>query len=144
MFTKILISSDGSGDALHAAHLATAPARQSNSEITVLNGFNLAAVIAGITPDALDCSTVIVTAGEDAQEDILWRTSDLLREEGVSCRTRGEMGHPVEVITAFAASDNTDVIVLGSHGLGAFQRLFLGSVSHAVLLHTACSVLIVR
>ena len=37
-----------------------------------------------------------------------------------------------------------DLIVVGSHGHGHFERFRLGSVSHAVALHANCSVEIVR
>ena len=37
-----------------------------------------------------------------------------------------------------------DLIVVGSHGHGHFQRFLLGSVSQAVALHATCSVEIVR
>lgn len=37
-----------------------------------------------------------------------------------------------------------DLIVVGSHGYSAFTRLWLGSVSHAVVAHARCSVLVVR
>jgi len=43
-----------------------------------------------------------------------------------------------------AASENVDLIVVGSHGRGFWGRLTLGSVSDAVAHHAQCSVLIVR
>lgn len=39
---------------------------------------------------------------------------------------------------------DADVIVLGSHGYRTIPRLFLGSVSHQVLKHAACSVRVGR
>ncbi len=37
-----------------------------------------------------------------------------------------------------------DVIVVGSHGRGAIERLLLGSVSEQVVRHAPCPVLVVR
>ena len=37
-----------------------------------------------------------------------------------------------------------DVIVVGSHGRGFVKRVVLGSVSHHVLQHAPCPVLVVR
>lgn len=37
-----------------------------------------------------------------------------------------------------------DLVVVGSHGKGAIGRLFLGSVSHALVTHAACNVEVVR
>ncbi|MCC7528189.1 MAG: universal stress protein [Candidatus Melainabacteria bacterium] len=43
-----------------------------------------------------------------------------------------------------AASWGADLIVMGSHGRGSVERLFLGSVSLSVLAQAPCSVAIVR
>ena len=47
-------------------------------------------------------------------------------------------GHPV------AGRVGADVVVLGSHGHGWLQRVLLGSVSHHVLQHAPCPVLVMR
>lgn len=43
-----------------------------------------------------------------------------------------------------AESWGADLIVLGSHGYRAWERLLLGSVSQAVVSHAKCSVEVVR
>ena len=54
------------------------------------------------------------------------------------------IGSVVQVIVEEAESWKADLIVLGSHGYGFWERAVLGSVSNAVLQHSPCSVLIVR
>jgi nucleotide-binding universal stress UspA family protein len=53
-------------------------------------------------------------------------------------------GSPKRVIVEEAERWGADLIVLGSHGYGSWNRLLLGSVSQAVSLHAPCSVEIVR
>ena len=53
-------------------------------------------------------------------------------------------GPPRQVIVDEAQDWGADLIVMGSRGLGAWDRLLLGSVSNAVVHHAKCSVEIVR
>jgi nucleotide-binding universal stress UspA family protein len=48
------------------------------------------------------------------------------------------------VILEEAERWDADLIVLGSHGYGLWQRFLLGSVSQAVVSHARCSVEVVR
>ncbi|KQR16084.1 universal stress protein [Cellulomonas sp. Leaf334] len=51
-------------------------------------------------------------------------------------------GGPAHVI--LAASEDAELLVVGSRGLGGFRGLLLGSVSQAVLHHATCPVVVVR
>jgi nucleotide-binding universal stress UspA family protein len=53
-------------------------------------------------------------------------------------------GSPKQVIMEEAEKWSADLIVVGSRGYSGWQRLLLGSVSHAVATHAHCSVEIVR
>jgi nucleotide-binding universal stress UspA family protein len=53
-------------------------------------------------------------------------------------------GSPAQVIIEEAEEWGADVIIVGSHGYGFWQRALLGSVSNAVVNHARCSVLVVR
>jgi nucleotide-binding universal stress UspA family protein len=57
---------------------------------------------------------------------------------------RLEVGKPAEMILSVAEEVKADLVVLGARGLGLTQELLLGSVSHRVLTHAPCSVLIVN
>ena len=51
-----------------------------------------------------------------------------------------EHGHPVDVLTEVSA--HADLLVLGSRGRGGLKGLLLGSVSHSMLHHAACPVIV--
>jgi len=53
-------------------------------------------------------------------------------------------GHPRSDISCFAKEWGADLILVGSHGHGAFGRFLLGSVAQGVLRTAPCSVEIVR
>ena len=67
-----------------------------------------------------------------------------LPEIGANLTTSVEVGPPARVIVEEAEEWGADLIVVGSHGYGFWQRAFLGSVSNAVVHHAPCSVLVVR
>lgn len=51
-------------------------------------------------------------------------------------------GHPVGVLSE--ASETADLLVVGSRGRGSLAGLVLGSVSHALLYHAKCPLVVVR
>ncbi len=53
-------------------------------------------------------------------------------------------GPPTQVIVEEAEAWGADLIVIGSRGLGVWNRLLLGSVSNGVVHHAKCSVEVVR
>ena len=53
-------------------------------------------------------------------------------------------GSPKSAITEEADRWQADLIVMGSHGYGAWHRFLLGSVSQAVVSRAQCSVEVVR
>lgn len=63
---------------------------------------------------------------------------------GINAKSLIEMGEPGPTVCRIAASVNADVIVVGSHGHGWLQRVFLGSVSQHVLHHAHCAVMVIR
>jgi nucleotide-binding universal stress UspA family protein len=62
--------------------------------------------------------------------------------EGIEVRrTVVEDRHPAECLVE--RSEDADLVVVGSRGRGGFSSLLLGSVSHAVVLHGRCPVVVV-
>lgn len=66
------------------------------------------------------------------------------RFPGADLTTTVATGSPERVIVEEAEKWGADVIFVGSHGKGFWERTFLGSVSNSVAHHAPCSVMIVR
>jgi len=74
----------------------------------------------------------IATALRDHAEAALGQAVALLRAPGRHVRTEVLEGPVKEQILIAAEEDRSDLIVMGSRGLGGFRGLILGSVSRAV------------
>jgi len=78
-------------------------------------------------------------------EKILSEALKLLKRENIKARTILKEGHPADTIVRLAREEGFDMIVIGSRGLGGLKKLFLGSVSNAVIQEAVnCSVLVVK
>ena len=74
-------------------------------------------------------------------------TSDVekaAKAAGLEAESTVLKGDPAERIIKFAEEQNVDMIVVGSHGIGGFERLVIGSVSEKVVRHAKVPVLVVR
>ncbi len=84
-------------------------------------------------------------------EPVFERATDLvakMREdflkEGFTVTTEVQFNHVVDAIIRMATFNQSDILVVGSRGLSAHERLQLGSVSETALKYAPCSVLVVR
>ena len=63
---------------------------------------------------------------------------------GIEKEAFSETGSPAVVILDFATSNNADLIVMGSRGLGIVKGVLLGSVSQYIVEQARCPVLVVK
>jgi nucleotide-binding universal stress UspA family protein len=82
-------------------------------------------------------------AKEDTQRTLDGCAEDL-KQTGMRLSTEILLENPRHGIPKAASEWKADLIVMGSHGTGAFVRLLMGSTAQAVLRHAGCSVEIVR
>ncbi len=70
----------------------------------------------------------------------------LAKSLGAAVKVKGTIipGSPRATILEEADRWKADLIVVGSHGYGAWHRFLLGSVSQAIVSHAKCSVEVVR
>jgi len=146
MFHKIILGSDGSEGARNAALLASEFAKRFESQVVVVNAFDISFAAAGdigpwslsVTPQIMqECMEGERAAAENA-------VKPLLETLQPSYQMLQELGHPVDAILSVAQREQADLIVVGSRGLSGLKEIFLGSVSHGILHHAHCPVLVER
>lgn len=79
-----------------------------------------------------------------AGEGILERAKHEVESLGFQTTTQCPFEYPAEAILSAAEAEKVDLIVMGARGLGTIEEWTMGSVSHQVLPHATCPVLVVR
>ncbi|MEM1888590.1 MAG: universal stress protein [Pyrobaculum sp.] len=128
MYRKILIAYDGSDHAKKAIQHAVALAKAFDSALYVIT-------------IATDPSQVSIERARRIVDEAARQISSM----GVSvAETEVRSGSPPTEILNYAEEREVDLIVMGSRGLSAIQRLVLGSVSQTVVSRARVPVLVVR
>jgi nucleotide-binding universal stress UspA family protein len=144
---RILLATDGSGEAALAAQAAVDLANKTNSEIHVVHvTMPLHALRSGYEG--------AYVAGYMAEEykQIEMSAQELLDEQakkieaagGSVAQTHLRTGEPDREIVDLAEEIGTGLILMGSRGLGGISRALMGSVSDSVVRHAHCPILVVR
>jgi nucleotide-binding universal stress UspA family protein len=81
---------------------------------------------------------------EDDARVVLEPIQAFMREQGIDATFVHKVGHPADEIASYAQAGNFDLLVMGSHGVGALKNLVLGSVATKVLARCTVPVLLVR
>lgn len=145
---RILLAIDGSPCSEAAVNeLATRP-WPASSEIRIVSAFE---VPLSPTPEAWAISSEYFNqmervAREQAQAVVSAAATKVEArvDQTISVTTGVLIGSPRSAILEESENWKADLIVVGSHGYGPWQRFLLGSVSQAVVSHAKCSVEVVR
>jgi len=133
----VLLAVDGSEDAHAATHAAADIARNSGAELHVVHVWQASHAGPPGEEGAL--------AGEELAADVLQKALDELHLDAIEeAVPHLRTGRAVEEIIRLAAELEAGLIVMGSRGLGAVQRAFVGSVSEGVVHHSTRPVLVLR
>jgi len=140
MFEKVLLAVDGSDHALHAARLAADLARSMKSK-----EFRVVVAYDSIPPylGEPNMQYAIAARMKEAQS-ILQAAVEAVGNVTAEIHTELIEGSSADAIINVAVTRASDVIVMGSRGLGTLAGLLLGSTSQKVVSHAPCPVLIVR
>lgn len=140
MYTNILVPIDGSQPSDRALHHAIELAKRLSpyAKVTVLHVYPL------ITLNEPPVSVPLVDALEEESRQITELASTTLKASGLEFDCVTLTGDPATVIIDKADTDQHDLIVMGSRGVGLMSEILLGSVSHSVIKHVQGPVLIVK
>lgn len=145
---RILLPVDGSSFSDAAVNEVAARPWPPSSEVRIVTAFQVPVTptpeVWAIPPEYFEA--IERTARENAQTIVDAAVAKLrgALDESVSVTSEVLAGPPREAILDRADAWKADLIVMGSHGYGAWQRFLLGSVSQAVVTHAKCSVEVVH
>jgi nucleotide-binding universal stress UspA family protein len=136
----IVVGVDGSECAQAALEFAAEEAVFREARLLVVTAWEVpqnAILVAGAAPGIIDSFR---QAAETIAREAVAQATTL--KPLISCESRVVEGHPGHVLLEQARE--AILVVVGSRGRGGFASLLLGSVSQQVVLHSPCSVVVVR
>ena len=139
--TKVLLATDGSGEAELAAKSALGLAKQTGSELHVVH-------VLALPIDTQDPSSFEPEVRRQLEKRTRERLEELVgRIEAQGGEVAGShlrVGRPDAEIIDQAEEIGAGLIVMGSRGVGQIRRALIGSVSDSVMRHAHCPVMVVR
>jgi len=134
----IVVGVDGSDSSIDALHWAAAQAKRTGSALRVMATWAYPSSLgwAPSWPEDWDPQKETENALTKVIEDALGS------DPGIEVSQLVVEGHAAQVLVK--ASEDADLMVVGSRGHGAFTGMLLGSVSEYLATHCRCPVLIVH
>ncbi|MGA8303482.1 MAG: universal stress protein [Thermoplasmata archaeon] len=138
---SIVVAYDGSPQSVTALDEGADIARRHGARLTIVGAVPLVSQGFGVSLPAGEGVERMLDA---ARRDLAAQKSRLKAEGVPNVETHLLEGDPVDGVVAYVDKHSIDLVVVGSRGLGAPGRFFLGSVSDGILHHARCSVLVVK
>ncbi len=152
MGMNLLLAIDGSSDSWAAVNFLNSVDFPKGSRLTILHV---------VKKHAIQTEGILTGAGRSRAEfrkmakelcgnrgkqgvELLEKAQQALAKPHLTIVERMALGHEVHEILDAAHDVKADMVVVGSRGLTGLRRFFLGSVSHGIVRHAHCSVLVVR
>jgi nucleotide-binding universal stress UspA family protein len=138
----IVVGIDGSHNASHALEWAMAEAAVRHAELTVIT---VNSVIVGywsgrpVTMPGDD--ERVADARTQAETAVAKIAADLGDQQPASVSVVAKNGFPAQAL--IEASEDCDLLVVGSRGGGGFGALAVGSITNQVVHHAKCPVVVV-
>lgn len=143
MFERICVAVDGSPHGEHALNVAIDLAQRYRSSLAIVAVAPLVPVF--VSPTEPWIPTGVPEVELKAYREVVDRAVARAKAAGLAGVTGICLeGIVVDELVAHLEAHPADLVVLGSRGLSAAKRLFLGSVSESLLHHVKCTVLLVR
>lgn len=146
---KVLLATEGSEFSQAAIEKCCKMFDESeNTEIRIISAAEPLFVASEPFAVSAEYAREVDSAALEKAKDAVSQAESSIRDSypdlGVGLTTKVVKGGPAQAIVAEAEEWGADLIIMGSHGYGFWQRALLGSVSNSVVHHAPCSVLVVR
>ncbi len=147
---KILVCTDGSEHSQKAIKQASVIAEGCKAdEVVIINVYGqteaLPFTTEGITGQQMEAFQKVMEEQKEQRKKILAEAEKIFKEKNIKTRSILKEGNPSNTILKVAQEEGFDMVVLGNRGLGGLKKIFLGSVSNAVIQEAEnCSVLVVK
>lgn len=146
---KILIATDGSEFSAAAVEAVCEmlAGRFDRAEVRIVSVYEFTLAGTELPVSLPEYYQQLVDEARRAAEESVENARKTIEERArdrTDVRTEVSMGIPPQVIIEIAEDWNAELIVVGSHGRGFWNRSLLGSVSDAIVHRAKCSVLVVR
>jgi nucleotide-binding universal stress UspA family protein len=139
---KILVATDGSKDAALAIRAAIDLSNKMGAELHVVHAWRKTPT--PITP-VLEAAIYSDAYERQEAEELLEEQVGLIQDAGGSvAKAHLREGRAADEIAALAEELETDLVVIGSRGVGTVKCLVTGSVSEGVVHLAPCPILVVR
>lgn len=143
LFQKILVAYDGSKASRQALDKAIALTEVSpNATLEIVHVLQFPNFVIG---EAMINTPIYIRDDYyQSAEKVIEEAKQIVAELSIRVNVSLLEGGAAESVLEFADSNNCDLIVIGSRGLGGIREFFLGSVSHNVVQHAKIPVLIAK
>ena len=146
---KILVCTDGSKYSQKALEEASVIVKGCNvNEVAIIHvyeKFDSFPMSVEGNIEQTEINRLVMEEYKKKGEKILSEALKFIEGKNIKARTILKKGHPADTIISVAQEEGFDMIVIGSRGLGGLKKLFLGSVSNAIIQEVNnCSVLVVK
>ncbi len=138
---KILIPTDGSDYSMRAAEYGISIAKMLNAQIMVV--YVIDEVFLNQILRINERENMEREIKKDGQRYINY-ILNLALKENVKASSLLAKGRPFEQIVHLSKSLNMDLIVMGTYGRSAVERILIGSVAERVIEYSTCPVLVVK
>jgi len=144
LFNRVLLPVDASDNAARAAECVIAMRRQHPAPETMdIHLLNVQRDVSGDVSRFVDKESVQDYHREKSLQ-ALERARKLLDTAGAKYSVHMLVGKPWEVISDYAGANRSDLIVMGTRGLGSYTGGMLGSVAQGVAQRSPVPVLLVK
>ena len=136
----VVVGADGSPDSVAAVAQAAAEADRLGQELTVVHAWHAPMPYqpAPVLPGSYD------ELIQDREQVVLAESLAGLGERYPDLVINRHLVHDQPARALLHAAQDARLLVVGSRGLHGVARMLLGSVSHTVIIHAPCPVLVVR